>query len=184
MPKVTATNRDRTTTNPEMMAIAFDVSNEIALFVYTDNVEKVSMSLKSGIARPQINNEIDMTIKETRTIVVRWSFDAWRFFICREMIARQIQLTISAHGPSSASTQPPTPVMNPRASENQIALAHNAITIHVSIVCCFCSFCCHVNKYNVDDRCVQVLIAPRRSSWCASAGRAVPWHHRSRGCRF
>ena len=76
MPKVTATNRDRTTTNPEIMAIAFDVSNEIALFVYTDNVEKVSMSLKSGIARPQINNEIDMTIKETRTIVVRWSFDA------------------------------------------------------------------------------------------------------------
>ena len=62
------------------MAIVFDVSNEIALFVYTDNVEKVSMSLKSGIARPQINNEIDMTIKETRTIVVRWSFDAWRFF--------------------------------------------------------------------------------------------------------
>lgn len=119
------------------MAIVFDVLNEIALFVYTDNVEKVSMSLKSGIARPQINNEIDMTIKETRTIVVRWSFDAWRFFICREMIARQIQLTISAHGASSASTQPPMPVMNPRANENQIALTHNAMTIHVSMACCF-----------------------------------------------
>lgn len=162
------------------MAIVFDVLNEIALFVYTDNVEKVSMSLKSGIARPQINNEIDMMIKETRTIVVRWSFDAWRFFICREMIARQIQLTISAHGPSSASTQPPMPVMNPRASENQIALTHNAMTIHVSMACCFCSFCCHVNKYNVDDRCVQVLIAPRRSSWCASISPEAPLRRQNR----